>query len=121
MGVRPINLQHDGLVLSTGRIRPEKFQTILTHQCSSTLGYSQPVHIKSMPVHVALGTSLLATRYIPYHEAIECSIFMSEYAPPPTGSITQRGSLEKKAIAWAQQGFKLTAQTFAHARRQRVH
>ena len=53
-----------------------------------------------------LGTSLLATRYVPYQEAIECSIFMSEYAPPPTGRITQRRSSEKKAIAWAQQGFK---------------
>ena len=98
MGVKPINLQHDGLVMTAGKINPEKIQSILTHQCSSSLGYSQPVHIKNMPVHVALGTSLLATRYVPYHEAIECSLFMSEYAPPPMGSITQRGALEKKQL-----------------------
>ena len=99
-------VQHDGLVMTAGKINPEKIQSILTHQCSSSLGYSQPVHIKNMPVHVALGTSLLATRYIPYHEAVECSICMSEYAPPPVGDITQRGALEKKAIAWATHGFK---------------
>ena len=106
MGVKLFNLQHDGLVMTTGKKNPEKIQSILTHQCSSSLGYSQPVHIKNMPIHVALGTSLLATRYVPYHEAIECSLFMSEYAPPPTGSIAQRGSSEKKAILWAQHGVK---------------
>ena len=106
MGVKPINLQHDGLVMTAGKVNPENIQNILTQQCSNSLGYSQPVHIKNMPVHGALGTSLLTTRYIPYHEAVECSIFMSEYAPPPMGDISQRGALEKKATAWAAHGFK---------------
>ena len=107
MSVRPINLQHDGLVLSTGRVASEHLQWILTEHCSMTLGYPQPVQIKPMPIHVAIGTSLLTTRYVPYNEAIESSIFMSQYASSPTGNIAQRGAAENKSIAWAKQGFKL--------------
>ena len=53
MSVRPINLQHDGLVLATGRVGPEHLQRLLTEHCSMSLGYPQPVQIKSMPTHVA--------------------------------------------------------------------
>ena len=107
MGVKPIILQHDGLVLATGRVAPEHLQLLLAGQCSISLGYPQLVQIKPMPTHVTIGTSLLATRYIPYNEAIECSIFMSQYAPSPTGTVSQRGAAKRKALMWARQGFKL--------------
>ena len=105
VGVRAINLQHDGLVTRCGRLSSEKIRSLFTLHSSKALHYPQPVEIKAMKVDVPQEASLKVSPALPYHEAIKCPLFFDPRGPCAPNHASARIAREKLALKFARAGF----------------
>ena len=105
-GTKPINLQHDGMVVMCGKIPSESLREVLARESSKALCYTQPVEIKSMIIESPMQPSLEAIPAWPYHVAVATPLFFDPYAPLGAGEAwNTRIAKEKRALAFARQGF----------------
>ena len=66
-GVKPINLQHDGLVIACGKVPHNSMRDILEKYSSLALSYTQPVEIKHMIKPTPLTASIHSVKPWPFH------------------------------------------------------
>ena len=104
-GVKPINLQHDGLVIACGKVPPNSMREILEKHSSLALSYTQPVEIKHMAKPTPLTASLDSIKPWPFHKAIRTPIFFDPYSSTDA-SLKWNAALakEKRAIKYATLG-----------------
>ena len=103
---RPINLQHDGIVVACGKILPEALRQIFTEKCSQALCYTQPVEIKPMSPTRPSQPSMEAIPTWAHHVATTTPLFFDPYcAPRPQGAWNTRVAKENRALAFADKGF----------------
>ena len=104
-GVKPINLQHDGLVIACGKISSHSMRELLEKHSSLSLCYTQPVEIKPMNPPVPDSISQHTLTPIPYHFAVKTPLFFDPFTNgPPLRNRIARLTKERRALEYAKLG-----------------
>ena len=105
-GTRPLNLQHDGLVVACGKIPPDNLRAIFTEESSKALCYTQPVEVKSMKTANPTTPSTEALPAWSYQTALSTPLFFDPYEDQPTNEPWNvRLARERRALQYAEEGF----------------